>query len=81
MAEIARPFYETNQPITDTEEEEMKPYMLHDARNGAVWLCAGNTKYHLKTMKEVDVHKFFGVNYVANAPVAWLDSLCTIVDK
>jgi hypothetical protein len=81
MAEIARPFYETNQPITDTEEEEMKPYMLHDARNGAVWLCAGNTKYHLKTMDEVNVHKFFGVTYVANAPIPWLDSLCTIVDK
>lgn len=80
MAEIARPFYETNQPTTDTEEEEMKPYMLHDARNGAIWLCSGNTKYHLKTNDEVDVHKFFGVPYVPNAPVAWLDSLCTIVD-
>lgn len=80
MAEIARPFYETNQPITDTEEEEMKPYLLHDPRNDAIWLCVGNTKYHQKTMDEVDVHKFFGTPYVPNAPAAWIDSLCTIAD-
>lgn len=67
--------------ITGTSgEDEVKPYILIDPRDKKAWLCHGNTKYHLATMDELGVHRFFGAVEVNPAPVAWIDSLCTIKD-
>lgn len=63
-----------------SEEDEVKTYILIDPRDHKAWLCAGNTKYHLATMDELNVHKFFGAPEVNPAPVEWIDSLCTIKD-
>ena len=63
-----------------SEEDEVKPYILIDPRDTKAWLCHGNTKYHLASMAELDLHRFFGAAVVNPAPAAWVDSLCTIKD-
>jgi len=63
-----------------SEDDEVKPYIMIDPRDTKAWLCSGNTKYHLASMAELEVHKFFGAPVVNPAPAPWVDSLCTIKD-
>lgn len=62
-------------PPPEPEDDEVKPVIVRDPRNGQMWHVFGNTRYPLRSMDEVNVLTFLGVRVVTDggdALVNWL---------